>query len=296
MKKVFIIAALALCLAGCNEYYNVPPNAIGMVLTPTGYDGKIQTPGQVNLGDINTTNGEGNSLVLIERNGVPEKESFAGRDASEDHEDHRCLTGQGEPATIDVRMLLALPDYKTKEGTADLQRLLLLGRPVNDKNQKRTMWITAQSVYRDQAQQQARGRIRQVCAQYPTFDGLLKAFGDDTANGLTKKIEVAISHSMVEAGVPLRLVNATVSNLKPDPTVLDAISARLASEKRVDAIKVVTDFLSEDKTGGRQKVYNLQVIQEIVAKAGSTGHNTIFMTDVGTPGVVPLPMSSAAAH
>lgn len=289
MKRLLLLPALAaaLVLAGCNEYYSVPPNAIGMVLTSTGYDGKVLSPGQINLGDLSAS-GEGNSLVLIERSGVQIEEKFAGPAANADHEDHRCLTADGAPVTIDVRLLLALPDYSTPAGAKDLQRLLLLGRPQADKNQKRTVWITASSVYADQAQQQARGKIRQACASYASFDALNKAFADGT---LTAKVQGAIASSLVEANVPERVVGATVSNLKPDPSVIDAISAKQAAVERINAIKTVTDFLDQDQTGGRREVYRLQVWQEIVAKGNANGHNTIFMTDVGSSAgrVVPLP-------
>lgn len=271
-----IIAAAALSLAGCNEYYSVPSNAIGMVLTPTGYDGKVLTPGQVNLGDKDSA-GEGNTLVLVERNGVQEKESFAGAAANDDHEDHRCLTADGAPVTIDVRLLLALPDYATPQGAKDLQRLLLLGRPEPMKGQARTMWITASSVYHDQAQQQARGKIRQACASYASFNALNTAFADGT---LTAKVKAAVASSLTEANVPERVLDATVSNLKPDPSVIEAIAAQQAAEKRIEAIKTVTDFLDKDTSGGRREVYRLQVWQEIVAKGNANGHNTIFMTDV----------------
>lgn len=290
MKRLFLTAAALACafaLAGCNEYYSVPPNAIGMVLTPTGYDGHVLSPGQVNLGDVSTT-GEGNKLVLVERNGVQEKESFAGSVANEDHEDHRCLTADGAPVSIDVRMLLALPDYTTPQGAKDLQRLLLLGRPVADKSQSRTLWITAQSVYRDQAQQQARGKIRQACASYASFAALNTAFA---SGELTSKVEKAIATSLVEANVPERVLNATVSNLKPDPSVIEAIAAQQAAEKRIEAIKTVTDFLDKDQSGGRREVYRYQVWQEIVAKGNANGHNTIFMTDAGSASkIVPLPV------
>lgn len=282
--------ACALLLAGCDEYFSVPPNAIGMVLAPTGYDGHVIAPGQVNLGDLDKS-GQGNTLVLVERNGVAEKESFAGPAASDDHEDHRCLTADGAPVTVDVRMLLALPDTSTKQGEMDFQRLLLLGRPQADKNQKRTLWITASSVYHDQAQQQVRGKIRQVCASYANFNAINAAFAKDGGDGLTGKMQTAAGSSLVEAGVPLRIVNATVSNLKPDPTVIDAISRQQASEKQIAAIKTVTDFLDQDPSGGRREVYRLQVWQEIVAKGNANGHNTIFMTEAGSArNVVPMPV------
>lgn len=292
MKRMLLLPLLAaaLTLAGCgNAFVAIPPNAVGMVLAPTGYDGKVLTPGQVNLGET-TASGEGNSLVLIERNGVPITESFAGPAANADHEDHRCLTADGAPVTVDVRMLLALPDYTTPAGAKDFQRLLLLGRPETAKDQKRTLWITAASVYSDQAKQQARGKIRQVCAGYASFKAINAAFALDGDNGLTGKVQKAVAGSLIEAGVPLRIINATVSNLKPDPSVIDAISAQQAAEKRIEAIRTVTDFLDADTTGGRKEVYRLQVWQEIVRTGNANGHNTIFMTDASATGrVLPLP-------
>jgi hypothetical protein len=47
--KITAIAATALALAACQEFVNVPPNYIGLLLTPTGYDGSIYTPGQINM-------------------------------------------------------------------------------------------------------------------------------------------------------------------------------------------------------------------------------------------------------
>lgn len=286
-SRLFLFPVLigALALAGCNEYFSVPSNSIGMVLTPTGYDGKVLSPGQVDLGTVDSDH-QGNTLVLVERNGVQEKESFAGAAANDDHEDHRCLTADGAPVTIDVRLLLALPDYTTPQGAKDLQRLLLLGRPIADKNQARTSWITASSVYRDQAQQQARGKIRQVCANYASFNALNAAFADGT---LTVKVKTAVATSLTEANVPERVVDAVVSNLKPDPSVIDAISRQQAAEKQIAAIQTVTDFLDKDTTGGRREVYRMQVWQQIVEKGNSNGHNTIFMTDA-SPGRTPIPL------
>lgn len=287
--RLIIALCAAAALAGCTEYYSVPPNAIGMVLTPTGYDGQVLSPGQVNLGTV-ASNGASNTLVLIERSGVGTVERFIGP-TNEDREDHRCLTADNAPVSIDVRMLLALPNVETSQGKKDFQRLLLLGRPAVDKNSRRTMWITADGVYADQARQQARGNIRQVCAAHKNFDAMFKAFATTGPDNLTTKIEQAIAGALQKAGVPLSLVNANVSNLKPDITVTQAIAAQQAAEKRTAAIRTVTDFLAEDTTGGRREIYRLQVWQEIVAIGNANGHNTIFMTEVGngTGALVPMP-------
>jgi hypothetical protein len=115
-------------------------------------------------------------------------------------------------------------------------------------------------------------------------------FGDEGPNGFGHKIEMAVAQALKDNNVPLRLVNAVVSNMKPDQTVIDAISAKQAAEKRVQAIQVITDFLANDPDGARKLVYKMQVLQEIVAKADDKGRSTIFLTDIsGGPGVLPVP-------
>lgn len=280
--------AFAFLLLGCQQFEDVPPNDIAMMLTPVGYDGKIYTPGQVDLGDLDN-NGRGNRLVLIQRSGVEVKEALLGRDsAGNDGEDHRCLVGPNkEPMSLDVRLILALPNYDTPSGQADLARLFLLGNPVAT-SRPRVLMLTAQSVYADQAQLQVRGKIRQICAQYSSFDAAFTAFADEGPNGFSHKIEEAVAQSLNDTRVPLHLVNAVVSNMKPDQSVIDAIAAKQAAEKRIEAIRVVTDFLKDDADGAKRLVYKMQVIQEIVAKADEHGHNTIFLTDVSSPPIIPI--------
>jgi hypothetical protein len=88
-----ISAALSsVTLAACDQsYQNIPPNYIGMKLTPTGYEDTIYTPGQVDIGTTGPA-GQGNQLELIQRSGVEVKEQFLGKDGNKDGADHRCLT------------------------------------------------------------------------------------------------------------------------------------------------------------------------------------------------------------
>ncbi len=291
--KMLLIAAPALALAGCfpQEFINVPPNYIGLLLTPSGYDGSIYTPGQVDIGAEDTSR-RGNRLVLIQRSGFAVKEQFMRGDPDNprDTEDHRCVVGPRlEPMTVDTRLLLALPDYGTAEGKKDLMRLALLGNPKPYEGRGRTLELTAQSIYAEQAKLQVRGKIREICAQYESVEAVFKAAADTSEKGFSQRIKRAVASALVESKVPLRLVDAVVSNVKPDPSVMDAIAAKQAAEKRVEAIEVITKFLANDPDGSRKLVYRMQVLQEIVAKADEKGRSTIFMTDVsGGPPVMPV--------
>ncbi|MBX9926401.1 MAG: hypothetical protein K2Y05_08595, partial [Hyphomicrobiaceae bacterium] len=71
--KIATLSSAVLALAACQDYVSVPPNYIGLMLTPTGYDNSIYTPGQVDIGVESSTN-RGNRLVLIQRSGFAVKE------------------------------------------------------------------------------------------------------------------------------------------------------------------------------------------------------------------------------
>lgn len=284
-RTILSLVALVF-ITGCEmRFANVPPNDIGMMLTPTGYENKVYSPGQVNIGKEDT-DGEGNKLVLIQRSGIEVKEQFIGAAGSEDKEDHRCLTRDNAPMTLDVRLMFALPDYEKPEGMKDLNRIFQLGNPQEIENgpkemKGRVLRISGESIYADQARQQVRGRIRQICSVYENFDAAFIAASGTGPKSMTRHVEEAVASILREKQVPLRLLTAYVSNMKPDSTVMDAISAKKAAEKRVEAISELTKFLSEDSTGVRWKVYQMQVLQEIVSTANTNGHNTIYMVDVG---------------
>lgn len=278
-------------LAACDQsYQNIPPNYIGMKLTPTGYEDTIYTPGQVDIGTTGAA-GQGNQLVLIQRSGIEVKEQFLGKDGNKDGAGHRCLTQDQNPMTLDVRLVLALPDYSTPQGKKDLRTLFTLGNPASTQGSNRILLLSAGSVNEQQAQLQVRGHIRKVCSQYLDFATAFKAFGSERDN-LTDRIAAGVGKVLVEQGVPLRLVGAQVSNMKPDDSVVEAQLAQKAAEARTAAIKTLTDFLDQDPTGTRKMVYRMQVLQELTRTANANGHNTIFLTDLTGPSANILPLST----
>lgn len=286
MHRTILITAVCatLALVACSPtYQNVNPNDIGMVLTPTGYEKKIYGPGQADIGDVKN-GGLANSLVLIQRSGIQVKESFAGAGANEDKEDHRCLTKDSAPMTLDVRLLFSLPDYNTEQGKRDLERIFLLGNPQPTK-EERVSRISAESVYAEQAQQAVRGKIRQICANFADFDSANVSFADTSEKGMVHQIETAVAAVLKQNDVPLRLVSAFPSNMKPDPRVIDAIAQRQATDVQISNVQRLAASLDADPSGGRRLVYQMQALQDIVSKANANGHNTII---VGPGGSAPL--------
>src|SRR6516162_8063738 len=233
---------------------------------------------------------EKSGLVLIQRSGVEVKEQFLNKEGNKDGADHRCLTQDQNPMTLDVRLVLALPDYSTPQGKKDLKTLFMLGNPTPMQGNSRILVLSEESVYGQQAQLQVRGYIRKICSQYPDFAAAFKSFGAEKDN-LTDRIGQSIGKVLVEQGVPLRLVGVQVSNMKPDDSVVEAQVAQKAAEARTAAIKTLTDFLDQDPTGTRKMVYRMLVLQELTRTANANRHNTIFLTDLGGPnaGILPLP-------
>jgi hypothetical protein len=272
----FLLAALGgLALAACDQsYQNISPNYIGMKLTPTGYEDTIYTPGQVDIGTTSQA-GQGNQLVLIQRSGVEIKEQFLGKEGNKDGADHRCLTQDQNPMTLDVRLVLALPDYSTPQGKKDLKTLFMLGNPTPMQGNSRILVLSAESVYEQQAQLQVRGYIRKICSQYPDFSAAFKSFGAEKEN-LTDRIAASVGKVLVEQGVPLRLVGVQVSNMKPDDTVVEAQVAQKAAEARTAAIKTLTDFLDQDPTGTRKMVYRMQVVPKPSVQMNITSLPTAY--------------------
>ncbi len=291
-----LLAVTVFILGGCtDDYQNVPPNDIGMMLTPTGYEGKVYTPGQVNVGTKDVS-GAYNRLVLIQRSAIEVKEQFLDAAANEDKTDHRCLLGDKTAAALDVRLVMAIPNHETPEGLKDLSRLFLLGNPkAVEGTGDRVLRLSAESVYGEQARQQVRGKIRQICASYKDFDALFTAYSHPGPDGLVEQMEHTIAEILKEKKVPLGLVNAFPSNLKPDPQIMAAIAQLQAAQKRTEAIKAITDFLDADRTGSRRFVYQIQATQEIVNTANTNGHNTIILGfganggGAGSPTIMPMP-------
>jgi hypothetical protein len=284
-------AALATLSAGptfAAELRAVPPNMIGLMLSPTGFEGKIYEPGQVDIGN-ESWSGYGNKLVLVQRSGFEIKEQFVSNDPNnpDDHEDHRCIVGpKREPMSLDVRLLFALPDYTKPDGKNALLRMGLLGNPKDLGN--RVLVLDAATVYFQQVQQQVRGKIRDVCLGYADVEAVYKAVEMNGNGGFTDTLSKAVGTVLADNRSPLFLVGAVASNVKPDPSVVSAIAATQAADKLVEAMATIDRFIKADTTGVRAYIYKMYALQEM-AKANKNGQNNLLMMDVsGGQQVLPM--------
>lgn len=275
------LGALAL-LAGCQQSFEtVSPNEFGMILTPTGFQNDILKPGGYDIG-TEEQSGKGNKLYLVDGSLIGVKESFV----IEEGEDHRCSMKGAQPLVLDVRFTFAIPDVNAPDGPKHLARLMSLSRAVAVEGKTRVFRINPQEVYENQAKQEVRGKIRQLCASFATFEEAEASFIDNSENGMTAKIEAFVREVLAENKVPLTLLSAQPSNMKPDQTVVDANSAQIAADARVKAVEVVVNYLADDPTGRRWDVYRLQTMAAIA----KDNPNAMFLDLNTTAPLIPLPV------
>ena len=305
MRKVSLIAAAVVALAinfggsaFAAEPRAIPPDMIGMILTPTGFDGKIYESGQVDIGAKGWFADWGNKLVLLQRGGFAIKEQFVQNDPNndKDREDHRCIVGpKREPMSLDVRLLFAMPDHTKPAGKEAILRMGVLGKPVTAKPEQyggnRVLVLDAASVYFQQVQQQVRGKIRDVCLSYESVDAVFDAIAKNgTPEGFTDKMKKTVGTVLAENNSPLFLVTAIASNVKPDPSVISAIASAQAADRLTEAMQKIDTFIKADSTGQRAYIYKLMMMQAMTTRVGERGgNNTFFMTDVGVPPGTPIP-------
>lgn len=306
MKKLALIASIAAgLLVACNErsYHDVPPDSLGAIMTSSGFETTgsgellVRTPGQVDLGPQKQS-GQANRLVLIQRSGVSIREQYIEGRAVADGGDNRCMTAGG-PISLDVRLVLALPDHTTPDGRRALLTLMHLGTPEPVPNQPRVLRFSAEKVYEQQAMIQVRSAIRRVCSELSDYEAAFAAFRlpETHPQSLSARMRRAVTGALGAANVPLRAVDVQVSNMMPDPSVMQARAARNAATERTLAIEEIAKFLREDSTGTRTQVYCVQALQELARTANSSGNNTILMTgglcanQLTPPAIMPLPPS-----
>lgn len=282
MTPKFSLALCAFALvafaAGCeSEIRDVPPSYVGRLLTTTGWADNILTPGQANIGKLDTS-GRGSTLVLIQTSAFSVEESFIRK--GENTEDHRVLTSDQSPVSLDIRFLFTSPDIANQKGAEDVKRLFTLGNPSQKGN--RVMEISLESIYAEQAKLQVRGKIRDCVGQFKDFDDIFQH--RDKLNTTVRKL---LSEVLADRNVPLVLVDCQVSNIAPDPQVRDNQIKLQAAQAEIDSMKKLQVYL--DQNPSARLIFVLGKLKEIASIASQRGNNTIILSsDLGDLKALPL--------
>lgn len=287
MRRVFaLLAAIALAIvamvaSACmgTNVREIPAGYVGRILTPTGWQDTILEAGQVDLG-VRSNNGTYNTLTLLEATSTTVKEQFLqseGKDDATDKEDHRVVTQDGVPLSVDVYIRAIAPEEQKARNNVFVQVT-----PADTKDGLVKI-ITVQNVYERFAKQDVRSRIRGMFAGYKDYRA---AYGN--FNGISDELGRAIDETFKKTGVPLKLQNVSLSNVKPDETVWAAQNRLSAADSQALEIAKVGEAIKGNP--GYLEFLKWQSLQSIAREGSAKGTNTIIITD-GSSGS----MSSAFA-
>lgn len=238
---IVLIGLISIATSGCGtNVVNIPAGYSGRILTPTGWKAGWLEAGQVDLG-IKNTDGTYNSLVLLENTSTTVMEAFnqvrSASDPTSDGEDHRILTQDGVPLSVDVydRMIVPANESTRDFILAQVTPEQMPGFPENVKV------ITVESIYKRFAQPEVRGQIRGLFAGYANYQTV---YADYSA--VSEKLGQKIADIFKKNGVPLTLQSVSLSNVKPDQAVWAALNQNAAAQSQADAINTIGKALRDN--------------------------------------------------
>lgn len=257
-------AILALVITGCGqEYKEIPAGHVGRVLTATGWQEQVREAGMVDLRDTDMQ-GRYSVLVLLEATSTTVKEQFLAKGT--DSEDHRVLTKNGTPLTVDLYTRALLPENES------VRNAIFVQVTPEDTGDSRIKRITIERIYDRFARMDVRGKVRGIFAQYEDYEAVYANYDEINA-----KIATAVLETFKQNGVPLKLQNAQLSNVKPDETIWAAQNIKVAADAQVVAIDKVGAAYRRNPEYGIAKKWESLI--QIVEKGGQNGTNTVIITD-----------------
>ena len=218
-----------------NEVRNIPAGYIGRVLTPTGWEDKIYEAGQVDLGNVGAQ-GQGSVLILLEASSIAVKEQFLPAESSTDKVDHRVMTKKKIPLEVDCYVRLAVPDKKE-----DRNNIFALVTAKAVAGDPRVRTISLEDVYTQFAKMDVRGKMREIFAEYEDDTAILNAMKE-----LNQKMSAEAISVFSANGVPLRMQNCQLSNMKVDDVIWQAEVKRAAATIEADRIRTIGKAISEN--------------------------------------------------
>lgn len=256
----------------------IPAGFVGKILTPTGWQEAWLEAGQVDLG-IKNADQTFNQMVLLEVTSTTIMEAFnPAKPVSEggDNEDHRVLTKDGVPVSVDVYVrLIVPPDKKTWTNIlAQVTPKHYSGDPnkgiAGDPSEVQRVYVN--DIYEKFARPEVRGAIRTLFASYDNYEAVYTDF-----QNIPEKLGDMLEGIFEDAGVPLTMMQVSLSNVKPDEALWAAKNQQAAANAQVEAIKAVGQAI-RDNPG-----YVEYMKWEYLLKIAQSGQNvTIVVGDGGS--------------
>lgn len=270
---IIVVAVGVVLFSGCPPagVTDIPPGYIGKILTPTGWEqGEPRGAGQVDLG-ASANNGTENKLVMCESSSTTIKELFRPADPqSQDanlREDHRVLTRDGIPASVDIYVQVGVINEKKW-----IDSIFAQITPIPDPSVGRRAYITLEMVYSRLAQPIIRGKTRQIFAGYDNYHSVMNHYEQINA-----QIGGMIASTFKESKVPLMLIAVQLSNVKPDEAIWAAMNRKAAAQADAEAANILGQSLRQNP--GYLQKYKWDTLREI--KGSGT---TVIVNDGGITG------------
>lgn len=261
-KTLLILTVAAFVLTSCQNIVPVPPGFQAKLLTPSGFEGDVKGPGQVDIGR-QTAQGVGNQLVLLESTAMTVKEPFTQKinAETEEKEDHRLRTSDGTPLNGDIYVQIGVPTDKSV-----LDDVFSSITPQQTDN-NRVYLVSIVEIYKQYAQMTVRGKVREIFAGY-------KSTGEVMANieKINGEITLASHEIFKNSGAPVLLMSVSISNIKEDDEILASKNALIAADNKVQEIERVGKILKQYP--GYIELEELKVL----AKFAETSGNTLILT------------------
>ena len=261
-----ITAALLFFIAGCSaQYVEIPAGYIGKVLTPTGWEGRIIEAGQVDIRDKDME-GRYAVLVLLEATTTTVKEQFLASDAAQDKTDHRILTKGGTPVACDVYIRAMVPADEVVRNAIFAQ----ITPKATDNERIRV--ITVEMIYEHFARMDVRGGIRSIFSHFEGWEDINASY-----DKINSDISAMALSTFRANGVPLKLQNSQISNLKPDEHIWAAQNELASAEAKVNSINKIGKAIRDNP--GYQDYLKWESLKEIAKNGSQSGTTTIIITD-----------------
>jgi regulator of protease activity HflC (stomatin/prohibitin superfamily) len=241
LSRIFSIAAVVftpIFFIGCGPTIkDIPGGYVGVILTPTGWDGQIREAGQVDIGDLDQ-DGRGNTLILVESTTKNIKETFV-MDA-EGRDDRIYTQDLKMPLNADVYYNLAVSVDKNGHISSDAIKYVLGTITPTGTGDARVKIVTVDMIYSNLTKPLVRGKTRDLFSTYKDHKEVLAK-----QSQISKDIEGVVQNIFKENHVPMSVVNAQLSNVKQDPKIVAAQTMQITADADVQRINRIGAALKE---------------------------------------------------
>jgi hypothetical protein len=274
LKFLLLSIVLVLLLSSCqNTVVNIPSGYVAKTLTPTGFDTKILSPGQVDIGIVGN-NGQYSSLVLLEASTITTKESFGQSHGNTDKEDHRVMT-KTTPLTVDIYVQMAIPKDVTLRHNAFSS---ITPKPTEID---RVSVIKLEDVYTRFAKMTVRGKVRGIFSKYNDWTDVMNNY--DKVNA---EIGLMVIQVFRNSHVPLELISVQLSNVKEDQRIWDSKNEQEAALQKVKSIEAIGAAMRNNP--GYIQIRKWEVLEKIIESPNSAKISLIVSDDKSPNYTIPV--------